>query len=232
MQTFWYTPRLFPELAESWAECIRNDLRTVSVSVVRLYDEDSEEMDAYEQALSEAARSIRQDGGAPHGSRGMGGITRHYGLASSKAIVRARLDQMAKMVFSVLHRVDQRDLMCSWDAATITGVDAGRSRPPSHRVLNGTDYGKAFHELTGGPLKPHIDIGWGTAGDLVHQRMKGETGIDFPFCVPSQFICHSVPVGGATFIFATGVMRVRVVVVFGSLPPPTTVRFLCRIIHQ
>ena len=88
--------------------------------------------------------------------------------------------------------------MCSWDAAAITGVDAGRSRPPSHQVLNGTDYRKAFHELTGGSLKPHIDIGWGTAGDLVQQRMQGESGIDFPFCVQSQFICHSVPVGGAT----------------------------------
>ena len=202
MQTFRYTPRLFSELAKSGTECIRNDLRTVGVSVVRLYDEDSEEMDAYKQALSEAARSICQDGGTPHGSRGMGGITKHYGLASSKAVVRARLDQRAKMVFSVLHGVDQRDLMCSWDAAAITGVDAGRSRPPSHRVLNGTDYRKAFHELTGGFLQPHIDIGWGTAGDLVQQRMQGESGIDFPFCVQSQFICHSVPVGGATFVFA------------------------------
>ena len=77
------------------------------------------------------------------------------------------------MVFSVLHGpgVDQRDLMCSWDAAGITGMDAGRSRPPSHQVLNGTDYRKAFHELTGGSLKPHIAIGWGTVGDLVQQRM-------------------------------------------------------------
>ena len=70
------------------------------------------------------------------------------------------------MVFSVLHGVDQRDLMCSWDAAAITGVDAGRSRPPSHQVLNGTDYRKAFHELTGGCLKPHIDIGGGHRGGL------------------------------------------------------------------
>ena len=92
MQTFRYTPRLFLERAESAAECIRNDLPTVGVSVVRLYDEDSEEMDAYEQALSEAARSICQDGGTPHGSRGMGGITKHYGLASSKAVISARLD--------------------------------------------------------------------------------------------------------------------------------------------
>ena len=41
-------------------------------------------MDAYNQALSEAACSIHQDSGTPHGSRGMGGITKHYGLASSK----------------------------------------------------------------------------------------------------------------------------------------------------
>ena len=47
-------------------------------------------MDAYNQALSEVARSIRQDGGTLHGSRGMGGIRKHYGLASSKQGGRTR----------------------------------------------------------------------------------------------------------------------------------------------
>ena len=136
------------------------------------------------------------------------------------------------MVFSVLHGVDQRDLMCSWDAAAITSVDAGRLRPPSHQVLTGTDYRKAFHELTGGSLKPHIDIGWGTARDLVQQRMQVESGIDFPFCVQSQFICHSVPVGGAMFFFAPGVMRVWVVVVFGCpLVAPNDNRALLVQVH-
>ena len=47
-------------------------------------------MDTYNQALSEAARSIHQDGRTPHGSRGMGGVTKHYGLASSKQGGRTR----------------------------------------------------------------------------------------------------------------------------------------------
>ena len=104
------------------------------MSVIRLYDEDSDKMEGYERSLCEAALSIRPDDCTPHGSRGMGGITKHYGLASSRAVALIRLDERAKAVFSALYETDPSDLMCSWDAVAITGMDALRKRPLSHRI--------------------------------------------------------------------------------------------------
>ena len=56
---------------------MRMDVLYLGVSVVKLYDADSDTTQSYEHGIKKAFMEVRRDGGTPHGSKSMGGITRH-----------------------------------------------------------------------------------------------------------------------------------------------------------
>ena len=71
---------------------MRHDIRTTGESVIRLYDEHSEVAKADEQGVGAAFGMLGADGGTPPGARGMGGITKHCGVASHPHVARATLE--------------------------------------------------------------------------------------------------------------------------------------------
>ena len=177
-------------------DAIRHDLRTRGVAVVRLYSEADAAF--LEEGMDELAMDLCGDGGSACGGLGMGGITKPYGAACHPAAARARLDPCARRVHSAIYGVD--DVICGWDAVAILGTDAVRPRPP--RTIP-EDPEKAYHALTGGRLKPHVDIGLGTLGTRLESEMA-RVHPDFAACVQSQLVCRSVPRGGATLVVAPG----------------------------
>lgn len=178
-------------------DLIREDLRSHGVSVVRLYDDATSAK--FESDMNVVAQMLRGDGGTAHGSAGMGGIVKRYGASSHPTVANIRLDSRARAVHAALYGVRPEQVMSGWDAVTIVGSDKQRSK----RFQNFSDPRKAFFDLTGGSLEPHVDIGNGTHGAEMEMRMK-VLHPEFSACVQSQFVCHTVPPGGSTFVFVPG----------------------------
>ena len=181
-------------------ESIRNDLKQKGVCVVKLYDEDDPIMDAYDEGMKECLKMLRPGGGSANGGKGMGGITKRYGAACHPEVAKIRLDERARQVHALVYGVDPNDVMTGWDAVAMLGDDAQRS---SSRRLIHEDAEKAYEELTGSTLKAHVDVGIGTIGALMEDRMK-MLHPEFCQCVQSQLVCKSVPQGGATLVVSPG----------------------------
>ena len=186
---------------DSTVEHIRNELKSTGVCVVRLYDDAAAAI--FEKEMNELMGSLRSDGGTAHGGRGMGGITKIYGAASHPAAARVRTDPRARTVHAQLYGVRPEHVMSGWDAVACVGTDAARPRAPTRQALEHLDAKKAYHALTGGTLEPHVDIGVGTFGAAMEQKMSEVHGV-FDACIQSQFVCKSVPRGGATLVVAPG----------------------------
>lgn len=179
-------------------EALRRDLRAHGVAVVRLYDADDSQMEEYERGMDECAAMLRADGGTPHGGRGMGGITKPYGGACHPGVARVRLDPKARAVHAGIYGVASTDVCTGWDAVSILGTDAVRRAPSVPE-----DPAKAYFQLTGGSLQPHVDVGRDSYGSRMEARML-ELHPDFSACVQSIFVCRSVPRGGATLVVSPG----------------------------
>jgi hypothetical protein len=65
------------------------------------------------------------------------------------------------------------------------------------------DPARHYHALTGGSLKPHVDVGVGSYGARMEETMRA-VHPEFPVCVQSQFVCRAVPRGGATLVVSPG----------------------------
>ena len=78
------------------------DILYLGASVVKLYDPDSDTTQSYQDGITEAFMVVRRDGDTPHGRKSMGGITKHYRVASHPEVVRANLDDNAKQLFCEL----------------------------------------------------------------------------------------------------------------------------------
>lgn len=177
-------------------ECLRRD----AVSVVRLYDENDPILDEYENGIDECASMLRADNGTPNGARGMGGITKGYGGACHPGVARIRLDPKARGVHAGIYGAQAHEVCTGWDAVGILGTDAVRKRPARAPP---EDPSKAFFDLTGGSLQPHVDVGKGSYGSNMEQRMR-EVHPVFHSCVQSFLVCRSVPQGGATLVVSPG----------------------------
>ena len=177
---------------------IRNDLRQTGVAVVRLYPEDHPLMEEYEKGMDDALRAVCEEGGTPNGGRGMGGITKPYGLGCHEGVARVRMDPRARVVHASIYGVD--DVTSGWDAAGVLGTDAMR-KPFPRRMPD--DPKKQYYALTGGTLQPHVDIGIDSYGSRMEERMR-TVHPEFSACVQSQFVCRSVPRGGATLVVSPG----------------------------
>lgn len=185
---------------ETDASVLRSDLTEHGVTVVRLYDENDPIVEAYERGMDEVAAAARPDGGTPNGGRGMGGITKGYGVGCDDAVARVRMDARARAVHAKIYGVDAQEIMSGWDAAAILGTDA--VRPPHPRQMP-QDPKKQYFALTGGSLQPHVDVGIDSYGSHMEERMRA-LHPQFPVCIQSQFVCRSVPPGGATLVVSPG----------------------------
>lgn len=198
MQPYDYTLRDFTVGDNVPVEAIRSDLKTVGLSVVRIYDDDR--CGRFEQDMNELALMLRADGGTAHGGRGMGGITKRYGAACHPGAANIRLDPRARAVHAAIYGAKPEDVMSGWDAVAIVGTDKPRPRK-AHR--HDDDPRQAYYALTGGTLQPHVDVGLGTHGAQMEAKMA-TLHPEFAACVQSQLVCHTVPKGGSTFVFAPG----------------------------
>ena len=179
---------------------IRLSLRSDAVAVVQLYDSDDPLLDQYESGMDECASMLRGDDGTPNGGRGMGGITKGYGAACHPGVARTRLDPKARAVFAAVYGAEPREMCTGWDAVGILGTDAVRKHPARTPP---EDPMKAFFDLTGGSLQPHVDVGKNSYGSAMEERMR-EVHPIFHSCVQSFFVCRSVPQGGATLVVSPG----------------------------
>ena len=182
-------------------DAIREDLNLQGVTIVRVVDD--ERAAEIEQRTSHVRTLLREDGGTPHGSRGMGGISKGYGAACDPSVAEVRVMDEIQALFAHLYGVENRDVMSGWDAIAITGNDAGRDRPPTTAALNHTDAQKAYKALTNSTLQPHVDVGVDTHGARMEETMKGLHPI-LPCCVQGQYVVTSVPRGGATLVVSPG----------------------------
>ena len=202
MEPLVYTPRIYTEGAPLPAEEIRADLRTRGVCVVTLYAEDDPRAAAYEAGLDAAAASLRPDGGTAHGARGMGGITKTYGAGCHPGSARVRTDPRARAVRAAIYGLEPNDVFASWDAVAVLGTDAIRKKPARRALAHEYDE-KAYFALTGGTLQAHVDVGAASPGAAMEARMRA-VHPDFAACVQSQFVCKTVPRGGATLVVSPG----------------------------
>lgn len=179
---------------------IRDDLKRDGVSVVTLYDADDPLLDDYERGMDECAVMLRTDGGTPHGGKGMGGITKGYGGACHPDVARVRLDSKARAVHAAVYGLASEDVCTGWDAVGILGTDAVRKAPAR---ATPEDPAKAYFDLTGGSLQPHVDVGRDSYGARMETRMR-EVHPVFSSCVQSFLVCRAVPRGGATLVVSPG----------------------------
>ncbi len=178
-------------------EDIRNDLKTIGVSVVQIYKDNH--CERFEEDMNYLASMLRADGGTAHGGGGMGGITKRYGAACHPGAANIRLDPRARAVHAAIYGANPEDVMSGWDAVAIVGTDKERHK----KLQQYDDPRKAYYDLTGGTLEPHVDIGIGTHGAQMETKMQ-ILHPEFTACVQSQLVCHTVPKGGSTFVFAPG----------------------------
>lgn len=182
-------------------DVIREDLKLQGVTVVRVVDD--ERAAEIEQRTSHVRTLLREDGGTPHGARGMGGISKGYGAACDPSVAEVRLMDEIQTLFAGLYGVETSEIMSGWDAIAITGNDAGRDRAPTTAALNHGNAQKAYQALTNLTLQPHIDVGVGTHGSKMEDKMKDLHPI-LPCCVQGQYVITSVPRGGATLVVSPG----------------------------
>ena len=180
-------------------DALRTELKRTGVTVVRLYTEDDPILDEYERGMDQAASESRPDGGTPNGGRGMGGITKRFGTGCHVGAAKVRMDPRARSVHASIYGVDQ--VMSSWDAVGILGTDAVRKAFPRQMPVN--DPQKHYHTLTGGSLQPHVDVGIDSYGSRMEERMNA-VHPEFSICIQSQFVCRTVPRGGATLVVSPG----------------------------
>jgi hypothetical protein len=181
-------------------EAIRSDLRRNGVAVVKLYDSDDPTPNLYENAMNECATMLRADGGTPHGSRGMGGITKRFGAGSHPGVARARLDPKARLVHASIYGVPTQDVCTGWDAVGILGTDAVRKSPARTPP---DDPMRAYFDITGGSLQAHVDVGRNSHGSRMETAMA-EIHPVFSCCVQSFLVCRTIPRGGATLVISPG----------------------------
>ena len=185
----------------SSVDAIREDLKRLGVSIVRVVDD--ERASAIEENTSHVRTLLREDGGTPHGCRGMGGITKRYGAACDPSVAEVRVMEETQTLFAHLYGVETHEVMSGWDAVAITGNDAGRERTPTAASLNHDDAQRAFRALTNSNLTPHVDVGVGTHGSKMEDRMRDLHPI-LPCCVQGQYVVTSVRRGGATLVVSPG----------------------------
>lgn len=179
---------------------IRTDLKNNGVCVVKLYDENDPRVMDYERGMDDLAHMLRDDGGTAHGARGMGGIVKTYGAGCDPTAARVRLDPGPRRVHAAIYGLPEDDVMTGWDAVGILGSDAARTKMPKTRH---PDAQRDYMARTGGSLQPHVDVGINTYGSRTQEVMK-TLHPEFAACVQSQFVCTSVPRGGATLVVAPG----------------------------
>ena len=182
-------------------DAIREELGLQGVSIVRVVDDARAAI--IEQNTSHVPMLLREDGGTAHGSRGMGGIAKGYGAACDPSIAEVRVMDEIRSLFAGLYDLAPSDVMSGWDAIAITGNDAGRDRPPTAAAVNHVDAQKAYKALTNSTLQPHVDVGVGTHGSKMENKMKDLHPI-LPVCVQGQYVITSVPRGGATLVVSPG----------------------------
>lgn len=180
---------------------VRQELAHQGVSIVRVVDDiraaEIQDRTAHIPSL------LREDGGTPHGSRGMGGIAKGYGAACDPSIAQVRVMDEIRDLFAGVYDLSPDNVMSGWDAIAITGNDAGRNRSPTQASLNHVNAQKAYQALTNSTLQPHIDVGIGTHGARMENKMKDLHPI-LPCCVQGQYVVTSVPSGGATLVVSPG----------------------------
>jgi hypothetical protein len=204
MEPFPYTLHDFTTgdtVSDELRTTLRRELMEQGVTVVRLYSD--ADAAVFETGLNEVHRALRPDGGTPHGGRGMGGITKIYGAACHPAAATVRTDPRARAVHAALYGLSSEDVMSGWDAIVAVGTDAARKAPPTRRALHHEDPQKAYFAATGGTLQPHVDLGVDTYGTSMTKKMRDVHEV-FVSCVQSQFVCKTVPRGGATLVVAPG----------------------------
>lgn len=180
---------------------VRQELTRQGVSIVRVIDD---ERAAEVQARTAHVPSLlREDGGTPNGSRGMGGIAKAYGAACDPAVAEVRVMDEIRDLFATVYGLAPPDVMSGWDAIAITGTDAGRKRPPTQASLDHADAQKAYQSLTNSTLQPHVDVGIGTHGARMENTMTDLHPV-LPCCVQGQYVVTSVPRGGATLVVSPG----------------------------
>lgn len=183
-------------LSKELAETIRADLCDQGFAVVRLYDA----CPKYEAGIDQLAMALCPDGSSANGGRGMGGITKGYGAACDPAAADTRLDSRARAVHAGIYGLAPEEVMSGWDAVAILGKDATR---PRYKMSD--DPKQQYFALTGGSLAAHVDICPGTTSYGAQTEMKmTDVHPIFAHCVQSQFVCRSVPRGGATLVVVPG----------------------------
>lgn len=182
-------------------DLIRHDLIEYGVSIARVVSDERAEV--IERSTSHIPSSLRDDGGTPHGAKGMGGITKTYGAACDPTVAQVRVMGEIRTLFASLFGLDSEGVMSGWDAVALTGMDATRTKLPTASALAHTDAQKAYVALTGSKLQPHIDVGVNSHGHAMEMRMKTLHPI-MPCCIQGQYVVTSVPSGGATLVVSPG----------------------------
>ena len=168
---------------------------------------DADEMHPLQEAFDDLAKALRPDlPGAAHCARGIGGITKHFGAASTRASMEARLGDVglrAKEVFSTLFGTDR--LVVSMDAPTLlpeTDVHAcGKARAPAPVDSAQTEYRKRV----GSKLPLHVDISQaGEAMESSMQKLVAHGQLKFGYAVQGQLVVHGVPKNGSTIVLVPG----------------------------
>lgn len=181
----------------SCTDSIRDDLVRQGVAIVRVVNDERAAL--IEQRTSHIPHMLRDDGGTAHGARGMGGITKGYGAACDPAVAEVRVMSEIRELFASIIDLAPHEVMSGWDAVAITGNDAGRAHPPTRAALEHIDAKRAYRALTNSTLQPHIDVGVGTHGAEMEERMK-HIHPRLPCCVQGQYVVTTVPRGGATLV--------------------------------
>lgn len=189
------------DLSTAHPDVVRRELMNKGVSIVRVVDD--ERASEIQTRTAHVPTLLREDGGTPDGSRGMGGIAKRYGAACDPSIAHVRVMDEIRNLFALIYDVPSDQIMSGWDAIAVTGTDAGRPRPPTQASLDHTDAQKAYQTLTNSKLQPHVDIGIGTHGALMEEKMQTIHPV-FPYCVQGQYVVTSVPRGGATLVVSPG----------------------------
>ena len=179
---------------------IKEELNSRGIALVRIYQPGDPTLHRYEDNMDSVMKQVRPDGGTAHGAKAMGGITKRYAGACRPEMWEIRLDPKVRKVYSELYNIDAGDLIIGCDSYAALADDA--SRNPRTKEKNAED---RYFNLTGGSLKPHIDVHptkMTTPGNQAFEKLKATT--DFPVPLQGQLVIRSVPKGGATFVVAPG----------------------------
>ncbi|MBD53197.1 MAG: hypothetical protein CL450_07915 [Acidimicrobiaceae bacterium] len=180
---------------------IKDELKSQGIALVRIYEPGDPILVSYQHNMDSVMKQVRPDGGTAHGSKGMGGITKRYGGACTPEIWQIRLDSEVKKVYSDVYNLTGDDLFVGCDSYAALADDALRN--PRKKEKNAED---RYFNLTGGSLKPHIDVhptNMTTPGNKALAKLKTITP-DFPVSLQGQLVLRPVPKGGATFVVAPG----------------------------